>query len=191
MATDEVQICNRALQKVGGKRITSLSEDSRNARSCDVAYDSIRRATLRDHPWNFATSRAQLAADSVAPAFGRTTSFTLPADFLRILPTYPELLLSDTDWIIEGQKIYTNDAAPLNIRYTSNVTDPNQFDSLFDEALSSNLAMEICEEITQSNTKLAALTAAAEKNIEKAKKINAIENVSAKPTDDDYLTVRN
>jgi hypothetical protein len=63
-STSVVEICNRALQKLGAARITSLTQDTPNARSCNVAYNVLRKAELRSHPWSFAIKRAELAADA-------------------------------------------------------------------------------------------------------------------------------
>ena len=78
-----VDICNRALQKLGAKRISALAEASSSARAVNLAYTIIRQAELRKFDWNFAITRVQLAADSPAPTWGRTNSFTLPNDFLN------------------------------------------------------------------------------------------------------------
>ncbi len=185
-----VQICNRALQKLGAKRIVSLTEDSTNARACNVAYQSILDAELRAHPWSFAISRSSLAADSDEPEFGRTASYTLPSDFLYLLDDYPEYLINDKDWIIEGRKIYTNDSAPLNIRFVYRVTDPNLMDPLFQEALSAKMAAELCEELTQSNTKKADLKDDYKDAITRAKRTNAIEKISAESPLDTWITAR-
>lgn len=190
MATSEVEICNRALQKIGAKRITSLTQDAPNARACNVAYFVLRDMELRNHPWNFSIKRAELAADATPPDWGRQNSFTLPSDFLCLRPDYPEDNLNCKDWQIEGKKIVTNDAAPLYIRYTYRVTDPNEMDALFREALATKLAIEICEEIAQSNTKKADLKDDYRDIINRARKANAIENVSAEPPEDTWLTVR-
>lgn len=189
-STSVVEICNRALQKLGAKRITSLTQDTPNARSCNVAYEVLKKAELRSHPWNFAIKRAELAADATDPDWGRSKSFTLPEDFLRLLDDYPEDLSNSKDWQIEGRKIITDDSAPLYIRYIYDVTDPNEFDALFSEALSSRLAMELCEEITQSNSKIATMESMYTKTIREARRINAIENVAAKPPEDEWVTVR-
>lgn len=186
----EVEICNRALQKLGAKRIVSLSDDSVNARACNNAYTVLRDAELRAHPWNFAITRIQLAADSTAPAFGRARAFTLPSDCLRILPPYPEQNINDLDWIVEGRKIYSNDSAPLNIRYIYRVTDPNEMDSLFRELLSARMADELCEEITQSNTKKEQLARDYRKNLLEARRSNAIEKVAEEPPEDSWITAR-
>ncbi len=53
-------ICNRALQHIGAARITSLSDDTKNADECDFAYDKLRRAELQRNLWTFTTRRVIL-----------------------------------------------------------------------------------------------------------------------------------
>lgn len=186
----EVSICNRALQKLGAKRITSLTEDAVNARACNVAYESLRDALLRMHPWVFAIARAALAADATAPDWGRANAFQLPSDYVRMLRPYPEDNANNIDWQVEGQKILTDDSDPIYLRYISRVTDPNLMDPLFREALAAYMAVELCEELTQSNTKKASLMTDFEKSIATAKRNNAFENVPAVAPDDDWLMAR-
>ena len=95
--TSETEICNRALQKLGAQRIADLDEGTKNARECKACYSILRDAELRAHPWNFAITREQLAADAMAPAFGRARAFPLPSGFLRLLPSYPEENLNSKD----------------------------------------------------------------------------------------------
>lgn len=185
-----VEIANRALQKLGAKRIVTLTEDSRNARAINAAFDTLREAELREHTWSFAVKRVALAADAVAPAFGKARYFQLPSDFLRLLPPDPELNYNDLDWQIEGRMIATNDSAPLNVRYVYSVTDPNTMDVLYREALASRIAYELCEEITQSNTKKEAAIADYDSAIAKAKRTNAIERTASKPPEDSWVTIR-
>lgn len=189
MATN-VEIANRALQKLGAQRITSLSDNSRNARAVNAAFNIVRQEELRRHTWNFAVEREQLAADATAPAFGKATYFTLPSGCLRLLAPDPELNLNDLDWQIEGRKIATNDTAPLDVRYIDDITDPQQMDALFREAFASKLAMELCEEITQSNTKKDKATEDYDWAIAEAKRTNAIERTALDPPDDVWVTTR-
>lgn len=185
-----VEICNRALQKLGAKRIVSLTDDSTNARACNVAYEAVRDAELRSHPWNFAVKRASLAADSVSPAFGPAYAYTLPSDYLGLRENDEANNSLDNDWEIEGLKILTDDTAPLDIRYTYRVTDPNIMDPLFREALATSMAIELCEEITQSNTKKTELKDDYQQIIRKARRANAIERRAQVPPEDTWVTVR-
>lgn len=186
----EVSISNRALQKLGASRITSLDDATTNARACNACYAELRDAELRRHTWNFSIQRAELAADGTAPSWGRANAFELPSDFLRLLSPYPEDNLSNLDWQIEGRKIYTDDAAPLYIRYVARITDPTLMDALFRELLATRMAYEMCEEITQSNTKKDLLYRDMRDIVAEAKRVNAMENVSAEPPVDTWITAR-
>jgi hypothetical protein len=186
-----VGICNRALQKLGSQAIVSLTENTRNARSVNRAYDSVRRAELENHPWAFATKHASLAADAPSPQWGRQNAFTLPVDFVRLLTDYPEYLSNADDYQIEDGKIITNQDAPLKIRYTSDVTDVSKFTPLFCEVLSCKLAVEMAAEITQSAGISTEVNDQYEKEIRKAKKQNAFQSRPAQAPDDTWITARN
>lgn len=189
MAT-KLEICNRALQKLGARTINSLTENSKNARAIALAYEPCKLAELREHDWNFALTRAQLAADSTDPDFGPEKRYPLPADFVRLVDPDLEDNSFDLDWQIESGAIHTNDSAPLNIRYVKNVTNASEFDPLFSEALATRIAIEICEEITQSNTKLENLSALYQDIQRKAKKANGFERRRAVPPTDPWIEAR-
>ena len=184
----EVDIANRALQKLGAERIVSLTQDSENARACNLVYPYVRDAELRAHPWNFAIKRAQLAADATPPTFGPAAAYTLPTDCLRVLPTDENW--NTHDWKIEGRKILTDDSSPLDVRYICRVTDPNQYDALFIEAMACAMAQELCEQLTQSNTKAQMIRSDYTTAIRTARKLNAFENISAELQTDEWITVR-
>lgn len=186
----EVDICNRALQKLGAARITALTDQSVNARACSTAYAICRDDLLREHPWNFAIQRFQLAASATTPAFGPANAYPLPTGWLRVLPPDPFQNTNDRDWIIEGGQLLTDDPSPLNIRIVMQVTDPNLMDVTFREALASKLAYELAEPLTQSNTKKQAAAAMFKDDIAQARKVNAIEKVPQAAVEDTWITSR-
>ena len=114
-----INICNRALQLLGQKRIADFSDNSASARACSSCYDILRKAELRKHPWKFAIQRAELAADAVQPSWGKANGFQLPSDFLKLVNDYPETNTLDRDYEIEGRAIYSNNSSPLQIRNIS------------------------------------------------------------------------
>lgn len=185
-----VGICNRALQKLGAKRITAIDQDSVNARACNTCYEPIRDAELEDHDWNFAVEIASLAADSTEPAWGKSYRYALPSDFIRLCEDYEEDNVNTKDWVIQGRYIYTDESAPLYIRYIKRVTDPNEMTPLFREAVSSKMALELCEELSQSNVKKEALERGYTDVIRRAKKSNAFQRISQVPAEDTWVTVR-
>jgi len=181
----EVDICNLALQRLGAKSISSLTEDSTRARECNRVYTHARDTEMRSHPWNFARARASLAASTTVPAFGPAFQYPLPADFLRLLPSRDQGTLQ-----IEGGNILTSDTAPLEIIYIRRVTDPNAFDQGFVDLLAARIARDIAEKVTQANNKIQAAQAAYKEAKADARKVNAFESPSQEPPVDTWITAR-
>lgn len=160
--TSQVDIANRALTKLGAARIISFGDDNKQARAVSSMFDIVRDAELRSHIWSFSVKRASLPALLSTPDWGFQFEYQLPSDSLRILMVndiYPGPSLEDyrnqpvADYAIEGNKILADFAAPLKIRYSSRVSDTTQWDAMFVEAFACRLAMEMAEDLTQSNSK--------------------------------------
>jgi hypothetical protein len=188
MAVSKVAIANRALQKLGAKRIESLTQDHPNARSMNACFDIVRDALLRAYNWSFAIKRESIAADADGPEWGDWDRYTKPNDFLALIRDDESGYA--VDWKIEGDYILSYDGSPLEIRYLARIEDPNMYDALFVEALASKLAFECCEEVTQSTSK----QDRCEKNfaaaIDEARRVNAIEKGSEEFPEDDWLIAR-
>jgi len=182
----EVGICNAALQKLGAKRIASLTENSPNARSCAAAYARIRDAELTKHAWSFAIKREVLAPLATTPAFGYAYQFLWPTACLRILPPNRAGL----DWKVEGRTILTNEGDTLELPYIQRVIDPNDMTALFQDVLACALAAEMCEEITQSNQKKIDATGKYREVIREARRVNAFQEISAEPPEDTWVLAR-
>lgn len=88
MAGSVVELANSALQMVGLSTITSLSDNSPQARLANSFYSLSRDETLQLHPWSEAKKRVSLAQSVTAPAFGYSHAYQKPADFIRMLDPY-------------------------------------------------------------------------------------------------------
>ena len=55
-----VEICNEAMDLLGAATITSLDENSKEARLCNRRFSTVRDAVLRSHPWNCLIKRITL-----------------------------------------------------------------------------------------------------------------------------------
>jgi hypothetical protein len=66
MAATPVEICNNALTLIGTRRITALTDPSKEARACNDNYDICRKSLLRMHPWNFAMTRVPLTGVAIS-----------------------------------------------------------------------------------------------------------------------------
>lgn len=186
----ETEICNWALSKIGAKRITSMSDGSVNARACSDLFSHVRRSELEAHTWNFAIRRGELPADATAPSSEFEYQYSLPAGFLRLIGPMIEDTVYPRDWQLEGQKILTDDEAPLKIRYIFDVTTVSEWAATFCEAVAAKLAYELCEPLTQSNTKKDAAGGDYEAAIRKAKRTNAIQRGPTGSLESDWITCR-
>jgi len=191
MAQSIVDCCNNALQMLGQTFIMSLTDGTRTSRQCQMASDNNRRAELRKYNWNFAKKRIVLAPDTIAPAFHFKYQFTLPSDCLRIIIPRDATL----DWSIEGKKILTNEvdnelAPTLNLCYTADITDPSLFDGAFYDMYSTAMAIDMCEAITNSTSKKAALERQYDDALQRARLANAFEELPEEAPDDTFWTCR-
>lgn len=147
MASD-IQIANLALGHLAiGKTIASLTENSSEARACNLFFDISREATLRDFPWPFASKIETLGLVESAPNSEWDYSYRYPSDclmFHRILSgsrndsrqtRVPYKISQDST----GKLIFT-DAEDAVCEYTVNADNPGMYAPDFSIALSYRLA---------------------------------------------------
>lgn len=147
----QLGIYNLALMRLGAPPLTSLTDASKACVAFNSIWADVVDIVLRDHPWNFAIKRADLAALSETPVWGFTTVFQIPSDCVRVLgigdsddPDTDPLLT----YKIEGRKLYTDDSSVL-LKYVRRVTIAGEFDARFASAVASRLAMETAIYLTQ------------------------------------------
>lgn len=80
---------------------------------------------------------------------GFRNRYLLPDDNLRIL----ELVDSDSLWMVENGELHTNDGKSVPIRYIFRQLDVTTYGPNLVSTLAYRLALDIVEELTQSNTK--------------------------------------
>ena len=195
-----VEIANSALTKVGSTRITALTDNVKAAREINAIFELRRDYLLRTHNWSFAMTRASLPALDETPAWGYTTLYQLPTDCLRVVQvndTWVVPGLADytsgpdsEPYKITGRRIETDIGAPLKLRYIKRVTDPAQFDAAFVEVFANDLADQVCEALTQSNTKREATRAVLRQSLLEAIRSNAIELPPEAIPDDSWILSR-
>lgn len=193
-----VDICNEAMDLLGAATITSLTQNSKEARLCNRNYELVRDAVLRAHPWNVAVTRASLPQDTTAPAFGFTYQFTLPTSpyCLRVLSFWDSLVDneiaaydSNVMYKIEGRKILSNQGT-CKIIYIGRVEDTEQFDALLTSTIAHRLAAETAYAITGSSTVAQGMQTLYEQRLREAKSIDAMEGYPEQPLADTYTNIR-
>ncbi len=172
---NQTDLLNDALAQIGASRIDAIDDGSINANHCQTLYPELRRSLLRAHYWNFAATRVELALDAIPPIFEYTYSYTLPADFLRIVqyngnqigtPTSTAMAWSWGYWRwnqwyrIESDHLLSNDAQAF-IVYIKDEINPDIWDSLFYQTVSTWLASKLASAITKDTKKASELLAMA------------------------------
>jgi hypothetical protein len=152
MAVSKTDICNLALARVGAQSIMDIDDaDSKGARACKNAFESVVRKVSRVAIWNTLKSRASLAELSTAPVFGWSKQFQLPTDFIRLFKLNGVDLDNDEPgeyFEIEG-KVLLTDAETADIQYIAYKDDPNVYDPLMVDAIVVLLASEIAVPLRQ------------------------------------------
>ncbi len=157
--TTESDLVNRAYAQIGESVIlSSLSENSVEARNGKIAYERARDYHLNSFSWSFCKKRivpALMESEIAQYAY----CYALPSDFINIIALFPygagadfqsDLLFNYTrqleyssilieDYIIEPHSqavraIYTNAENPT-LYYTASITDPNLFSEHLKEAI--------------------------------------------------------
>jgi hypothetical protein len=170
MMASEIEIVNRALIKLGEKTILSLDDDKKSARTMKALYAPTRDYVTRNHPWNFAIKRIELARNTADPVFGYQYSYKLPSDCLRVLIPNREI------WVygIEGRNMNT-DYGDAFIKYIARISDPNTFGESFQESLACKLAAEGCISLTDNDARHKAMVQLYNLSIMEARSVNAME----------------
>lgn len=181
-----VEIANLALAKLGDEGdITALDDDSRAARAVAACFGPMRDAVLRDHPWDFARTRARLAADAAPVPWGDWTAFPRPADFLRFVDE-----ADGQAYRMEGGRILAMTSGPLDILYIRRVEDTGLYDPLFVDALAARIAFQIALKITGSAAVQQAKWEEYRQLLATAKRVNGQEDAPVDTWEDDWIVAR-
>jgi len=179
--TSSTDICKLSLDLLQGGSVSDITAASTSIEEiCERWYDHTRRKLLRQHPWNFAVKRAELAASTDVPLFGATAQFPVPADFLRLLQVV------DSEGGIIGAEEYFFEARSIMFRYDEETTarilyitdeeDVTKFDDLFIDLLSVEIALSIAYLVTQNNANIDRLNTIRKNLMSAAKSIDGQEH---------------
>lgn len=134
MPNTQVSLCNLALDKISEKPITTIADVTPRAEACAREYQPALDQVLEEGFWNFAQKRAALTINSTAPAFGYSSAFDLPDDFVNV-DVFNNASVKDYDvqrlFKIEGNQFLTDETV-ANIVYTRNgtvFTSPDTIDT--------------------------------------------------------------
>lgn len=161
MATDEVTICNLALNAIGVTAyIAALDEGSNEANACALAYPQARDEELEVTAPTWATRRARPAQldpaqlDLGEVSGGWAYAYALPDDALPngLRSVYGGIRAPRDDEQIRfaveydgntGQAVVLTDEPTPEFVYTARITDPARFPATFARAIAERMAKDL------------------------------------------------
>jgi hypothetical protein len=188
MTLSSIALCSRALLKLGADTLTSFDEGTAEAEIAANLYPSARDALLSAHPWSFATGQVTLARLVSSPLTDFSSSFQLPADFLRALSAGHSGRGHGVDYRISEKRLNAN-VDELVLTYIFR-PDEDTFPPFFDQMLIARLAAEFCIPITESTSRADALHRLAEQEFRRAKQIDSQQDLPGRIEDFTLTEVR-
>lgn len=150
MATSKIEIINKGLTLVGAAPITSIDDNSNNARIASRVYPLSLRSVLSACKWNFATKRALLSVLTDSLEWydtGENIVYQKPSDMVRIFGTNSKTAI----WREEGDYIIS-DTTGLGVRYVYFLDTPSKYSVEFIDALIDKFASDIAYALVNSQT---------------------------------------
>lgn len=185
-----VEVYNLAATRMGAVgRISSPDDNRAVARAISAVFAQQRRAAIRDGAWNFASKRAELAAEYNPDrvVYPWTYAYPAPAECLRFL----EVLECEKDaYAYEDGVILSNSAGPLRIRYLIDKPEPADWDEGFAESFGLRIAMRVGRQIGGSAFDLEQCTLDYRASLSAAKRADARENPGPGQAESDWITAR-
>ena len=188
-----IDIANRSLRKVGGSRITSFTQGTKNANAVEDIFEDLRDELL-DYPWNFASERAKLARLSTTPGFGWDHAYAMPDQWLRTRSVHDNVDGTGVIFYymeqVAGQIALVTSADTVYIRYVKRVTDPNLWSVGFRHAYVDALARELAIPIAGSKLLFEKLERTARRTLAAAKSTDSIQSFPERRPRGSWVTSR-
>jgi len=187
--TTSIDIANRALILLGGRGITSFTENSNEARIAKSLYLSTRDYVLRAYPWASLKKRKKLIEISDTPVNGFKHQYQLPEESIRVIEVHGADRLSSDAWEVNGDRVLTN-AKPVSIVYLANNTPESKYSTQLVQALVYRLASEMSYPVTGNNTAQGNFSALFGQVLDEARTTDSLEQSHKKIGPNNFVTVR-
>jgi len=171
MALNALELCTRALLRIGAQAIASLDEGTAEAEIASGLYFGTRDALLSSHPWSFATGQVSLPRLAGEPAADFRHAFQLPADFLRALSAGGGGMGRGLNYRLLEDRLHC-DADQATLTYIFR-PDESVFPAFFAAALVARLSAEFCIPLTESSARAQLLYGQAESELRAARRTDS------------------
>lgn len=154
MPLTDIEICARALEKLGAEPIQSFEEDTQISTTCKNIYPVEKGRILCKAPWKFSLKQAQLSRQVTTPLIKWKYQYTMPADKLHggMMEVYEDngnYAFTTNDYTIVGDVLMSN-SEQIFVTYQFNVNE-NKFPDFFTGLMVQVMMAELCMNVTQNS----------------------------------------
>jgi hypothetical protein len=171
MALTALEICSRALLRLGAQTIASFDEGTAEAEVAAGLYAGTRDALLSSHPWSFATGQSVLPRLAATPTADFRHAFQLPTGFLRALSAGPSNAGRGLEYRLLEDRLHC-DADQVTLTYIFRPHE-SSYPAFFAAALVARLSAEFCIPLTESPTRAQLLFNQAEQELRAARRADS------------------
>ncbi len=188
MTYTKIDICSRALVKLGAGAIASFNEVTAEAKACIQLYEPTLESLLSSYPWRFALEKKTLSRLNMKPVADYAYAYQLPNDCVRVLSAGNGVKSSGLGYKIVQNTLHTN--APQVILSYIAKPDESAFPPFFANALIARLAAELCLPLTESTSRTDYMYKRAEEELKAAKLTDSQQDVAPCFQDFSLIEVR-
>lgn len=178
--TDRLKLYNGALRRLGQTRLANLTENVKGRRVLDSCYDEVLKLCLEAGWWDFAIRSAKLEpTSSEETQFGPVHVYNKPDDWVRTYAFCSDDYFKDPILDYSTSKnTWITDYNPIYLKWVSNADDYGMdlgsWPQHFTNYVQYYLAVESCEKITGSSSKMDELRQDMKKAMHDAKNFDAL-----------------
>lgn len=188
MSYTKIDICSRALVKLGANAIASFNEATAEAKVCAQLYEPTLESLLAAYPWRFALEKTELARLVAKPTADYEYAYQLPNNCVRVLSAGNGNVSQGLKYKIIGDTLHTNSERVI-ISYIAKPEESN-FPPFFTNALIAKLAAELCLPLTESTARTDYMYQRSEEEFKAAKLTDSQQDIPACFQDFSLIEVR-
>lgn len=168
MSFSSIELCSKALNKIGANSITSFEDGSVESEICESIYLTLKHKLLSLYYWSFATKTAELEPKESNEKYGYSYAYILPVDFLRAVK-----IESNLKYKIAGSYLFSDDEK-VKLEYIADVDEQN-FSPLFVSSFIYLIAAELSISLLNDTSKYSLFYRLFNSEIKEAKSIESMQ----------------
>ncbi len=188
MALSDIDLCAKALIKIGAAPITSFDDGTAESEIAGALYPQVKDALLSAYGWSFASEQVELDRLANAPLVDYNYAYQLPDDFLRALSAGSGARGRGLNYRIAAGALHSN-ASEVVLSYIFR-PDESAFPPYFDSALITRLAAEFTIPVTENTSRYETMVRLAEREFGLARQIDAQQDTPSHIEDFTLIQVR-